>query len=614
MNAEVTSVSRSARPLSQSAAAVTIITQEDIRRSGATTVPELLRNVPGLDVAQINASQWAISARGFNNALANKMLVLIDGRSVYTPLFHGVYWDNQDTMLDNIERIEIIRGPGAAVWGSNAMNGVINIITKDSKDTQGGHADGYGGSEKQGGAIRYGGKAGENTDYRVYGKYFNQDSSYREGGSNDAWELGRGGARTDWQASEKDRVSTMGEYYRGVEDLTTGLTENTAPFTRTLLEDGLITGGHLLSRWNHTYSPTSESSLQIYFDNSERESSAFDEDRYTGDIDWQHSFNLTDRNEVVWGAGYRLMADNTKGSYTVVFDPSRKVDQLYSSFLQDTYAVVPERVWLTLGSKFEINSYTGFEVQPTARVLWEINPRNSVWAAVSRAVSTPSRVDQDVLINAWSVPGSSLLRLEGNSAKTSEKLIAYEAGYRVQPHKRVTLDLAGYFNKYDDLRNLTFYDRFNENGYSVTRYLVDDEASGYTYGGEFEAKIQITDRLRVDTGYSYLQMVLYGGGHALNTVESQETQSPAHQFFVRPSLDLPFNIQLDTPLRYVDALKSSHVPAYFEMDVRLAWRPIPRLELSVVGQNLFHNHHLEFSSGPRPEIQRSVYGKAAVDF
>jgi iron complex outermembrane recepter protein len=613
MNTEVTTLSRSGRPLSQSAAAVTVLTQEDIRRSGATTIPEALRNVPGLSVARQTANQWAISARGFNSSLANKMLVLIDGRMVYSRLHSGVYWDIQDMLLENIERIEIVRGPGGATWGSNAMNGIINIITKNSKDTQGTLLSAQYGTEEAGGGARYGGMVGEDLAYRGSLKYFKREASFE---GNDAWHLGRADMRSDWQMDENDNMMFSGGYYNGSEDLRTSLTFQTAPFTQVKFEDSEIGGGHFLTRWNHTYSETSSSTLQAYYDQTNRASSALEEIRYIGDIDWQHEFKVGERNEVVWGLSYQLSADQTEGTFGAYFDPGHRADSIYSAFVQDTFAIIPDEMWFTFGSKFEINDYTGFEVQPSARLLWQFTERQSIWGAVSRAVSVPSRLDSDLVINAWFTPGTSLARLEGDSGKSAEEVIAYEAGYRAQPHERFVLDIAAFFNQYDHLRSLGLRDNFTEDAYTVQRLFIDDDADAYSAGTEVVAKIQASDSFRFDVGYSFIQLIVDGNGDLFNSAKAAETQTPEHQVFFRALYDLPHNIELDSHVRYISHLESPRVPSYWEMDVRLAWRPIPKVEFSVVGQSLFHNHHLEFapSAAYRPEIERSVYGKTVVEF
>lgn len=612
MQTEVTSVAGISQPLAQSAAAVTVISQEDIRRSGANSVPEILRMVPGLDVAKINAHQWAISSRGFNDPTANKLLVLIDGRSVYTPLYGGVYWDVQDTMLENIDRIEIIRGPGATIWGSNAVNGVINIITKDTHDTQGqGIVTGTLGSEDQGGAMSYSGKIGDKTTYRGYGKYFNRNSSFN---GNDAWAIGRGGLRIDSRLDEKNTVTVDGGYYSGEEDLRSSLISPTAPFSQTINEDGMIAGGHILARWKHVYSDTSDSALQIYYDQTNRDSTPFSEVRYAGDIDWKHHFAVGDRNDVVWGLGYRLNIDNTRGSYGTAFSPSRRSDGISQAFLQDTILLVQDRLWFTLGSKFEVNDYSGFEVQPTARILWQPHEKHSLWAAVSRAVRTPSRFEHDLNLHGYFVPGVLGAQLDGEDSVDSEKLYAYELGYRFQPHQRISVDSTVFYNHYTELYTFRLRDTVIQNGIPFRRYSFDDHMEADSIGSEIAVKTQVTDWMRVDSGYSFLQLYVGGSENALGTAETIEGRSPEHQIFVRPSLDLPYKLELDGGLRYVSGLKQSHVPAYWEMDLRLGWRPVDSLEFSVVGQNLFHNHHREFGNPGGPEPERAVYGNTVVKF
>lgn len=613
MNTEVTSVSRTARPLAQSAAAVTVISKEDIRRSGATSVPEALRNVPGLIVARSTSNQWAISARGFNSTLSNKMLVLVDGRVAYSRLHSGVYWDVQDILLENIERIEVIRGPGGSVWGSNAMNGIINIITQNSNETQGTLLKGIYGTEEQMGGARYGGKIGEDAAYRGSIKYFNREHSYQ---GNDQWLMGKAEMRTDWQMDENNSSMFSGAYYNGVEDFRTNLTQETSPFTRTLLEDSEISGGHFLARWNRTYSDTSRSTLQAYYDQTNRHTSAFQEIRYIGDIDWQHEFALDERNQIVWGLSYQLSADETDGTFGAYFDPGHRADNIYDAFVQDTLAIVPDKLWFTFGSKFEINDYTGFEVQPSARLLWQITEKQSVWTAVSRAVSVPSRLDSDLIINAWLAQGTLLARLEGDSGKNSESVIAYEAGYRTQPHERLILDVAGFINTYDELRTIGQRGFFAENGYTVQQLFINDDGEAFTLGGEASAKIQATNQFRIEAGYSFLQMVIDGNSDVFGTARNAESRSPDHQIYFRTFWDLSHNIEFDSQIRYVSELKNLAVRPYWEMDLRLAWRPVQNVEFSLVGQNLFHNHHLEFPSSTtyRPEIERSVYGKTVVEF
>lgn len=611
MNMEVTSVSRTSQPLNQTAAAIYIINEEQIRRSSATKVPELLRMVPGLQVAQISASDWAITARGFNGALANKLLVMIDGRTVYSHLHNGVYWDVQDLFLEDIERIEVIRGPGASVWGANAVNGVINIITKHTKNTKGTVLKGWGGSHEQGTGARFGGKTGENFYYRGSGKFFNTESTFK---GNDAWHMSRGGFRSDWQADPNDSLTFQGDYYNGVKDdrVTEVFEQN--PFRMVRPSDTELAGGNFLTRWNHVYSPTSDSSLQIYYDQTNRQNVILDEIRYSADIDWQHRFWAGDRNEIVWGLGYRLLADRTKGSFAAFFDPSQRADNLWQAFLQDTITLVPARLWLTLGSKFEINPYTDFEFQPTARMLWQFHEHHSVWTAVSRAVRTPSRLDHDLVIQGWLTQGSNLGIAEGNPDMKPESLVAYEAGYRGQLHKRISLDVAAFINRYRNLRTLFLNDTFTRNGYDVTRYFLGNYARARTFGAELESKIHVLETLRFGLGYTFLRMIVRPGSDAFNTSQNGEKQNPDHQLFFKTYWNPIKNVEIDPQIRYVDALKNFRISAYWEMDLHVAWHVTKNLELSVIGQNLFHNHHMEFSSATSSGINRAVYGKATLKF
>lgn len=616
MNVEVTSVARKPQSVSRTPAAVFVITQEDIRRSGAFNIPDALRMVPGLQVAQIDASRWAISARGFNGTLSNKLLVLIDGRSVYTPLHAGVYWDIQGTpVLKDIERIEVIRGLGASVWGSNAVNGVINIITKHSADTQGGYIKGGLGSEVQDSVVRYGGKASENLTYRGYGKYLNNDHSHL---GNDAWYLTRGGARTDWQADENDSVQLQGDYYNGEEDLRQTVQQPFAPFVQRLNEDQSVAGGNILSRWDHKYSEDSDASLQTYFDYQKRDSPILEEHRYTYDLDWHHRFLTSERNEFMYGVGYRLMADQTKGSFSASFQPANEFDHLYQFFVQDELELLRNQLWLTAGSRFEFNDYTGFEFQPTARLLWQPHHRHTLWTAFSRAVRIPSRLDHHLVINGFAVPGTALLRAEGDSSRSSERLFAYEGGYRVQPHDRVTLDIAGFFNDYSGLTTTRAGSIFNENTYTVSQHFIDDQSDGESYGAEIAAQLELHQNWRVQTAYTYLEVQVHAQNNSLGSSEAAEGQSPEHQASIRSMMDLPYNFELDVQLRGVGKLPALGTPRYFELDIRVGYRPFENLELSLLGKNLLQPYHLEFpgSAGEvtKVQLERALYGKAEISF
>ena len=632
MNYPVTSVSRHEEKLAEAPAAVYVITPEEIRRSGATSIPEALRLAPGLDVARVDAHDWAISARGFNDIFANKLLVLMDGRSLYTPLFSGVFWDVQDTMLEDIERIEVVRGPGATLWGANAVNGVINIITKSAKETavpgEKFLITGGGGTEEQGfGGVRYSDQVGEHTYFRVYTKYFNRDDSVLPDGydANDRWRMGRAGFRVDWgdnagpMKSDLNLLTLQGDIYDGRLNQTFNVPAPTPPFAASISDKEQVKGGNVLSRWSHVFSDTSNLELQFYYDRTYRDSAIFGEDRDTFDLDLQHRFLAGDRNDIVWGAGYRASADRVGNSYTVALDPDHRTTQLFSAFIQDQIALQPERWSLTLGTKLEHNDFTGFEVQPSARLLWTPTPRQSVWASVSRAVRTPSRAEDDIQLRALTRSPGVISLIEGRDSLDSEKLIAYELGYRLQPHAQLSLDLAVFYNTYTDLRSLE-PQPFTPGLPPVYVPLVPStQYHGETYGFEFTPSWQATDWWRLQAGYSYLQMELHRDSSSLDMLtELDEGRSPRHQFSLRSSFDLPHDVQFDAWVRYVDRLPTLDIPAYVSLDLRLAWRPRKNLELAIVGQNLLDDRHPEFRSSlittVPTEIERSVYGKVTWRF
>lgn len=625
LNTVVTSTSKEPQKISEAAAAISVITQEDIRRSGVTSIAEALRMSPGLDVARINANTWAISSRGFNDFFANKLLVLMDGRSAYTSLFSGVFWDVQDMMLDDIDRIEVIRGPGASLWGANAVNGVINIISKSSAETQGLLINGGTGSEELGfGSIRYGGRLSENATYRVYGKYFNRDDSKLPSGmdATDEWYMSRGGFRTDWKISDNNDFRLQGDYYDGVvgQQLYVFVPPpNIAPELLTGKAD--VSGGNVLGSWKHAFSENSDLRLQTYYDRTEREDMVHHEQRDTYDFDLQHRFQAGSRNEITWGAGYRYtqdqLTDGKAHSGSIQFLPDSRGDQLASTFLQDQVGIVEDVVRLTLGSKFEHNDYTGFEIQPTARLLWTPHEKHSVWAAVSRAVRTPSRFEHTISAAFVPIPAPfSYSQIIGNPNYSSEELVAYELGYRVQPLRSVSFDLATFYNVYNRLRS------FRASGYTtpppMTYFQPDNSLDGETYGAEIAANWEVTSDWRLSASYTLLQMQLHEKDPAGTfQAEVAEGDSPQNQFQIRSTLNLPWNLEFDTALYYVDNLAARNVRSYFHLDARLGWRPSQRFELSVGVQNLLDNQHPEFGPGflvNPSELERSVYAKATLRF
>ena len=628
MNIEITSVSKKAQKVSEAAAAIFVITNEDIQRSGATNIPEALRMVPGLEVARIDASTWAITCRGFNGRFANKLLVLMDGRSVYTPLFSGVFWDVQDTLLEDLDRIEVIRGPGATLWGANAVNGVINIITKQAKYTQGGLVTAGTGTEEQGiGSVRYGGKLNDDTYYRVYAKYFDRDSAVDISGHNgaDEWHVVRGGFRMDWEPANSNSLTLQGDIYDGDASQRLSVASLTAPFTRTFDEDTEITGAYLLSRWKRTISDNSDIMLQLYYDRTKRNTAVMDEIRDTFDIEFQHQLSLSERQEVIWGLGYRFTSDDIDNTFSLSFYPDNRDDNLFSAFLQDEIVLIEDRLRMTLGSKFEHNDYTGFEIQPSVRLMWTPSRQHSVWTAVSRAVRTPSRAEDDVRINQKVVPGSppGVVSLFGNHDFDSEELIAYELGYRVQLVDRLFLDIAAFYNDYDNLRTEEPGEPFLETSPSplhiVIPFKAENKMRGETYGIELAADWRVLDWWRLQATYTYLQMQLHldGDSRDMRSV-SAEGESPHNQVSLRSSMDLTRDLDFDLWVRYVDNLPSQDVGSYITLDARLGWKLHKDIELSVVGQNLIDSHYLQFKpeilDTYPTEVERSVYGKITWRF
>lgn len=634
MNIEVTSVSKKTERLSRAAAAIFVITQDDIRRSGVTSLPEALRLAPGLEVGRVDAHSWGITSRGFNDVFANKLLVMIDGRSIYTPLFSGVFWDMQDTLLEDLERIEIIRGPGAALWGANAVNGVINIITKRASETQGVLLTGGAGSEERSfGSVRYGGTLGAGAHIRAYAKYFDRDDSVLSSGStaHDDWQVGRGGFRLDWQTTDQNAITLEGDLYDGTLAQTYFLGSLLPPFQQTVRDQLNIRGGSLLGRWSHRFSEVSDVRAQFYYDRTVRDTLVFTEDRDNYDLDFQHRVPFGKRQDVVWGLGYRLTTDAVGNSFTVSLNPQSRTTHLVSAFAQDEIALLNHQVHLTLGSKFEYNDFTGFEVQPRGRVSWAPSDWHTLWAAISRAVRTPSRAEDDIRLNQRVLPPGTLFRgspvavtaFLGSRSFASEKLVAYELGYRVQPKEQLTLDVAAFYHVYDELRSLEPGTSFLETSpgppHLVVPFVVANKLAGETYGVELSALWQIAEWWRLRGLYSYLQIQLHTAAGSRDTLsEGAEGNSPQHQFGVRSSMELPGRFELDVALRYVDRLPNLQIPSYTAVDVRVGWKIARGLEAAIVGQNLLDDRHPEFAPSfirTQPtEVQRGVYTKITWRF
>jgi iron complex outermembrane receptor protein len=614
---KVVSVSKKPESRSRTAAAIHVITAEDIRRSGLTTLPDLLRLAPGVHVARINSNQWGIGIRGFTSRLARGQLALIDGRSLYTPLFAGTYWEVQDLMLEDVDRIEVVRGPGGTLWGANAVTGIVNVITKSSRDTTGGLAAVGGGSEERAFArARYGGALGTRGHYRVYAKYVDRDASFHSDGVDyDDWHMLTGGFRTDWNLRAGDVLTVQGDAYSARVGERTSVSSYSAPYTTLVEQDAPLSGGNLRSRWTRTLAGGSELSVQAYYDRTHRQEPSFEETRNTFDLDAQYRFRLGSRHEVVLGAGYRASDGRSTGIETLSFEPPDKTDNLASAFVQDEVRLAADRLLLTIGTKVEDNDYTGAEFQPSARIVFAPGGRHSVWASVTRAVRTPSRIDREVALTI-AFPGADVplfARVLGSSAFDTERLYAYEGGYRVQLSERAMLDLALFYNRFPNLTSLEPGAPFPEPGRQVVPYVFGNGLQANVAGAELSSDVRLSKSWTVRGSYSYLDMDLTTRpGSADTTSAAAEGASPRHRAMIWSSWALPGGLDLDLRFRHVSRLPSQNVPAWTALDVRAAWRPSPRLELAATGQNLLDPHHPEFGGGS--EIQRSVHAEAIWHF
>jgi iron complex outermembrane receptor protein len=592
---EVTTVTATESTVGKSPAAVFVITNEMIRRSGATSVPECFRMVPGMQVAKIGPSKWAISSRGFNSEFTQKLLVLVDGRSVYSPFFAGVYWETQDLVLQDIERIEVIRGPGATIWGANAVNGVINIITKTAGDTQGALVSAGGGDQDRTvNSVRFGGKLGENTQYRVYARQFDRAAGYNPLGVNDAWQQTRGGFRIDGaNPDENDTFTLQGDIYGGVIGETSNLPAPAFPFFATMSQTSPLGGGNLLGRWTRVVDDENTWSLQAFFDRSERKDVDFDFAINTYDLEFRQFLKHSDTHMFTWGAGYRVTSDDMQGSRpSVSIPPESLVWDQASLFVQEEMPIFRDDVKLIVGSKFMYYYFTGFEYQPSARMLWEIDDTQVLWGALSRAVRTPSRGEDDVRIVLPSPPDPvSVSVIGGGRSLVSEQLLAYEVGYRKQVTKQLSFELAAFFNDYDDLINVVpigFVPGFP----SIIQTQFQNSQDGYSYGAELNWQWEVHEKWRLQGWYSWMNLQLDGAGNL-----NYDGTTPINQAYLMSSWDLPRKFEADVMARYVDSLPGGNIniPSYTSLDARLGWRPNDAWEFSIIGQNLLEPHHMEFA-------------------
>lgn len=634
----IVSVSKKPEMVSDTAAAAYVITREDIRRSGATSIPEALRLAPGVHVARISATDWAINIRGLNGQFAQNLLVMIDGRSVYTHVFSGVFWDIQDTVMEDIERIEVIRGPGAAVWGANAVNGVINIITRNAGQTQGGEVVALGGNEEQLASLRYGATLPNQAYYRAYGKFFNRgeldkvgldpsEADPNEAQSSDNWRSGRGGFRIDMEPGQglpdrsPDLITLQGEAYTNRYDKEferSSIVFPSVPSTQTGDNDtSKATGGHLLGRWQHSLAGDSDTTLQFYYDYAKKDYDTGSGHVNTVDLDFQHRLPLALRNEIVWGFNYRFIADEFDDNPNTSMDPSELNQSLWSTFIQDEFRIVPDVLTLIAGSKFEYNEFTDLEIQPSVRALYNPAERVSLWGAISRAVRVPSRLElhgqTSDLIELPTIDPDEPVEVvtRGIDDLEAEELTAYELGLRYKPMPTLWLDSTVFYNDYANLIGLEMSDDVT----STERYdlVYDNNSSGESYGLELALDWKPSTNWLLASTYTYLHTQIEE-----NKVDDQsiaeliaEGSNPRHTFSIRSSLDVTPTIDLDLWFRYVGKLPEKDIGSYTVLDARLAWRPYSSLELSLVGQNLLEEGHAEFST---LEVERSIYAKIDWNF
>jgi iron complex outermembrane receptor protein len=620
----VTTVSRRGETRNEAAASVYVITAEDIRRSGITSIPEALRLAPGVEVARNGSSEWTISIRGFTSDLSNKLLVLIDGRSVYSPLFAGVFWDVQDTLLSDVERIEVVSGPGGTLWGANAVNGVINIITHSASNTQGALVELGAGNEEASVGARYGWDIGEGLSARAYVKAIDRDATElgSGAGAGDEWRMGRAGFALEWQANERDIVNVRADAYSGEAgslirgDFTVGtLPGPSFPGTVDLA------GGSVNGNWRRTLADDSSLGVQAYFDHTDRQiPNSFNEARDTWNVAFQHDMADVGRHDLQWGGELRSTEDEIDNTLFATFTPDSRSDTTVSAYIQDRIRLHDEKLFLTIGTKLEHNNYTGRESQPNIRLSWLPSRTHSFWGAVSRAVRVPARLNSDLTLFApiGPIAGSPFyVRVQGSPNFESEEVVAYEAGYRLQASNRLAIDFAFFDNYYDRLQTQEagpFTVIPGPPSYFVVPASLANGMQGETYGGTAAITWQPLSRWRLQMHYAHVEMDLElkpGGtdAGALNVARN----SPRNQAAVRSYLELPSNLSLYTGVRYVAELPAQNVPSYMAVDLSLEWRaPNRPLRASFTVGNLNDDRHLEF--GGNTYIERSAFVRVSSSF
>lgn len=623
MELEVTSVSKAEQRFESVAAALAVVTGEHIRRSGATHVADVLRGLPGLHVGRRSANSWAVSARGFSSTSSEKLLVLSDTRSIYTPLYSGVFWDVQDYLLADVERIEVIRGPGASLWGSNAVNGVINLTTKSAADTQGTLIEATVGTEDRAiFAMRHGDRAGD-VHFRVFAKYAKRDETRHASESSDESDLGTVGFRSDWTGGSASTLTLQGSLYDGtVGQLAPTITVVGREGPTGKLETE-VSGGNLLGRWRHRFDDGSDLQLRAYYDRTRRDDPSFIDELDTFDLDLAHRIVTERAVEVIWGANYRHTSNRNVGKGIFALTPAHSDDELLSAFLQG-HVDLPGKLQLIVGTKWEENDFSGNELQPNMRAVWEPAPRHTVWAAVSRAARIPTRLERDIAVDVTDPAGNPVVRLLGNRSFDAERLTAMEVGHRWRVTDRLHLDLALFENRYKDLASLEAGDPFTdrEDGRIVVPIRNENLTRGRARGAELLVTLSPTETWNLSASYAYLRLRLDPAGQDLNRGVFYDGATPRHQVALSSYLTLPGGFEFDVHFRRQSALRrlteivsGEGIPGYGELDVRVAWHASEHLELAVVGQNLLRRDHVEFGSHEtRGAIERAAYAKLTLEF
>ncbi|HWF04113.1 MAG TPA: TonB-dependent receptor [Candidatus Angelobacter sp.] len=632
-NIEVTTASKAPEEARKIAAAVFVITHDDIERSGATTIPEALRLAPGVEVARIDGNKWSIGIRGFGSRLSRSVLVLIDGRTVYTTLFAGTYWEVQDTVMDDIDRIEVIRGPGGTIWGPNAVDGVINVITKDSKDTQGTQASVGGGNVEQGFVnLRTGAGNGQGLTYRVYGKGYNRSGEFDGNGQNfDGWRAGQAGFRMDWQKNDHDTFTLQGDMYDEAAGESVVATSYTAPFSQTINNDARLSGGNIMAHWKRQLDNGKDFQLQLYYDRTNRHESNFGDIRNTFDADFIERIPLPARQRLSVGAGARFSdGDELEVVTGLTFDPANNTDQLLTAFIQDEIELVPHKLSVIAGTKLLHTNFTGVDLEPSVRLLWTPSEKQTIWTSFTRAVRTPADVERDFFLSGFQglAPGGIpfFARFNANRNFVSEILKGYEAGYRRLIRPNFYIDVAGFFNQYDhlfseEITGAPFLEDqpppANDNIAAPPHLLLPaqfgNSLTGTTTGGEIAPEWRPASFWRLRGSYSFLVMHIEKTANSLDIGSGPGIQgsSPQHQVFMQSGFDISKALTLDLFYRYVSALPGQGVRAYSSADTTVGWRMNEHVRFSVVGQNLLQPHHAEDGGDPNGlvQIKRSVYAK-----